>query len=149
MMKKAIIGGVVVFATLALLGCPSDSGKKTSGDDDDSTVGLQLTVSGIPSLDVPILAATLLKGGLTMENAVAAGPNKEGIFSFVEFSPPMNLGGSYTTLGSYYIILATSMVGSGINYVYKGSGQGPAEYTFTTTEATIPWGQFFEYGGEE
>ncbi|MDR0316086.1 MAG: carboxypeptidase-like regulatory domain-containing protein [Treponema sp.] len=140
-MKKVFLWGIAVFATLAFLACPPEPEK-------ENPVPLKLTVSSFDS-SAGILGATLLKDGLSMENAVAvAMANTSGVFTFNHFSPPMNIGDPFTSLGSYYIALVTSLTGSGTNYVYIGSGQIPAIYEFTSAEAAIPWRQFYAQEGE-
>jgi hypothetical protein len=134
-MKKAILWGVVALTLLAFVGCKDDPPPPDPA--------LKLTINGITS-DATVLAAVLLKGGLAMENAVAVGINIGGDVTFVEFVPDTWLGTEpYGTLGSYYIILPTTMSETGPVYYYVGSaGTDPTEYTFTTKKATIPFSQF-------
>jgi uncharacterized protein (DUF2141 family) len=97
---------------------------------------LTLTVTGITN---DVIAAALFENMPSAENFIpdAFGTNNgSGTFTFSGANP-----------GAYYIVLMTSMDGSGTNYVFTGGSAG--KYTFTDEPETISFSQFMAQGGGE
>jgi len=150
-MKKAYLLAGLAAVLLALAGCPEPDDK--TGKQEDSV--LSMAIKDIPK-DTKIFAATLFDDTfLTTKSPaqpvpLAAGMNFGGVFEFNAYDPssPTQMGAPWTKTGQYYILLATSMDGSGKNYVYSTDGQSSAKYSFTTATASIAWDKFVLLGGE-
>jgi hypothetical protein len=161
-MKKAILWGVVALTLLAFVGCKDDDGGKDGPISftlkiSDST----LTITGVPAnISTTIFAATLFED-LSAEPPnlpvpLAVGMNTNGTFSFYTYVAPMTPGGTpafgaeFTTLGNYYIVLATSITGAPPNYIYvepvpqAPTMSAPAKYNFQNPNSNLAWDKFVD-----
>ena len=114
-----------------------------------TTSGLTLTVKDITE-GVTIVAASLFSEFTppSSPTPVAFAPNMNGNFSFISVEAQRK---AFTTTGDYYILLATSIDGTGTNYIYIGNGSPPPmppppKYTFANlTGSAIDFSEFTPY----